>query len=56
MNNDIKYKLANAMKECMFSSPVEKITVKEICDTCGVTRQTFYRNFQDKYDLIKLVF
>ena len=46
MNNDIKYKLANAMKECMFSSPVEKITVKEICDTCGVTRQTFYRNFQ----------
>lgn len=52
MNNDIKYKLANAMKECMVSSPVEKITVKEICDTCGVTRQTFYRNFQDKYDLI----
>ena len=52
MNNDIKYKLANAMKECMFSSPVEKITVKEICDTCGVTRQTFYRNFQDNYDLI----
>ena len=52
MNNDIKYKLANAMNECMVSSPVEKITVKEICDTCGVTRQTFYRNFQDKYDLI----
>ena len=56
MNNDIKYKLANAMKECMFSSPVEKITVKEICDTCGVTRQTFYRNFQDKYDLINWYF
>ena len=35
MNNDIKYKLANAMNECMVSSPVEKITVKEICDTCG---------------------
>lgn len=56
MNNDIKYKLANAMKECMVSSPVEKITVKEICDTCGVTRQTFYRNFQDKYDLINWYF
>ena len=56
MNNNIKYKLANAMKECMFSSPVEKITVKEICDTCGVTRQTFYRNFQDKYDLINWYF
>lgn len=56
MNNDIKYKLANAMNECMVSSPVEKITVKEICDTCGVTRQTFYRNFQDKYDLINWYF
>lgn len=56
MNNDIKYKLANAMKECMVSSPVEKITVKEICDTFGVTRQTFYRNFQDKYDLINWYF
>ena len=29
MNNNIKYKLANAMKECMVSSPVEKITVKK---------------------------
>lgn len=56
MNNDIKYKLANAMKECMVSAPVEKITVKEIVDTCGVTRQTFYRNFQDKYDLINWYF
>ena len=56
MNNDIKYKLANAMKTCMLSSPVEKITVKEIADTCGVTRQTFYRNFQDKYDLINWYF
>ena len=56
MNNDIKYKLANAMKTCMLSSPVEKITVKEIAATCGVTRQTFYRNFQDKYDLINWYF
>ena len=56
MNNDIKYKLANAMKECMCSAPVEKITVKEIVDACGITRQTFYRNFQDKYDLINWYF
>ena len=56
MSNDIKYKLANAMKECMVSAPVEKITVKEIVDACGITRQTFYRNFQDKYDLINWYF
>lgn len=48
----MKYRLAEAMKECMRHSPVEKITVKEITETCGTARQTFYRNFQDKYDLI----
>ena len=35
---------------------VEKITVKEIVEVCGTTRQTFYRNFQDKYDLINWYF
>ena len=48
----VKYRLADAMKSCMKKAPVEKITVKEITEECGVTRQTFYRNFQDKYDLI----
>ena len=39
-NETIKYKLATAMKECMKSASVEKITVTEIVETCGVTRQT----------------
>lgn len=51
-----KYRLAEAMKICMKKAPVEKITVKEITEACGVTRQTFYRNFQDKYDLINWYF
>jgi AcrR family transcriptional regulator len=55
-NETIKYKLAAAMKECMKSTSVEKITVTEIVETCGVTRQTFYRNFKDKYDLINWYF
>lgn len=52
----MKYCLAEAMKRCMNKSPVEKITVKEIAEECGTTRQTFYRNFQDKYDLINWYF
>ena len=52
----VKYRLAEAMKECMKKAPVEKITVKEITEECGVTRQTFYRNFLDKYDLINWYF
>lgn len=51
-----KYKLAASMKECMKVSPVDKITVKNIVEGCGVTRQTFYRNFLDKYDLINWYF
>ena len=52
----MKYRLADAMKICMKKMPVEKITVEEIVEACGTTRQTFYRNFQDKYDLINWYF
>ena len=51
-----KYRLAESMKGCMKTTPVEEITVRQICEICGVTRQTFYRNFQDKYDLINWYF
>lgn len=51
-----KYRLAYAMKECMKTTYVENITVKQITEKCGLTRQTFYRNFLDKYDLINWYF
>lgn len=51
-----KYKLAGSVKECMKTTPVDKITVKDIVEGCGLTRQTFYRNFLDKYDLINWYF
>lgn len=51
-----KYKLAYSMKECMETTSVENITVKQIVENCGLTRQTFYRNFLDKYDLVNLYF
>ncbi len=31
-----KYRLAESMKECMKSTPVEEITVRQICEICGV--------------------
>ena len=51
-----KYRLARAMKECIQTTPVENITVKQITEKCELTRQTFYRNFLDKYDLINWYF
>lgn len=60
MNNSradkTKYKFADAMKVCMKQMPLEKITIKEIVDYCGATRQTFYRHFKDKYDLVNWYF
>lgn len=55
-NEKTKYKLANSIKECMKTTPVDRITVKNIVEGCDVTRQTFYRNFKDKYDLINWYF
>ena len=51
-----KYRLAQSMKECMKTTTVDNITVKQITENCGLTRQTFYRNFMDKFDLINWYF
>jgi len=32
-----------------------KITVKEICDTCPISRTTFYKYFKDSYDIIEYI-
>ncbi len=45
-------KLARAIKEEMEQASLDKITVTQIVERAGVTRQTFYRNFKDKYDLV----
>ncbi|MCI9136223.1 MAG: TetR family transcriptional regulator [Lachnospiraceae bacterium] len=44
------------MKKCMELTPVDDITVRQIVEGCNLTRQTFYRNFLDKYDLINWYF
>lgn len=51
-----KYKLAKALKVRMEKQPLDRITVAQIAETCDVTRQTFYRYFQDKYDLVNWYF
>ena len=49
-------KLARAIKEEMEHTSLDKITVTQIVERAGVTRQTFYRNFKDKYDLVNWIF
>ena len=55
-HDNMKYCLADALKRCMKQAPLEKITVSGIVEECGTTRQTFYRHFKDKYDLVNWYF
>lgn len=51
-----RYKLAESLKELMVHQPLDKITVTDIVENCDVSRQSFYRLFQDKYDLVNWYF
>jgi AcrR family transcriptional regulator len=54
MNTKLQFALS--IKQLMATKSLDKITVSSICDGCGLTRQTFYRNFKDKYDLVNWYF
>ena len=48
--------LAQALKELMKTSPLEKISVNDIVEHAGVGRNTFYYHFEDKFDLVNWYF
>jgi probable dihydroxyacetone kinase regulator len=55
MNNEInntKKKLADALKILMSEKALEKITIQDIVNLCGMNRRTFYYHFQDIYELL----
>ena len=45
-----------ALKQLMDQKPLEKITISELMDTCGMRRQHFYYYFTDIYDLLRWMF
>ena len=51
-----KRALAQAMKDLMAKQPFAKISVGDICETCGMNRKSFYYHFRDKYDLVNWIF
>ena len=44
--------IQTAFLELLRQKPVEKITVREICDKAEINRSTFYKHYQDCYDLL----
>lgn len=48
--------LGESIHELASKKAVDKITIKEIVENCGLSSATFYRHFQDKLDLIAWIF
>lgn len=53
MSQMTKNALADSLKALLELRPVDKITISDITDDCGVNRMTFYYHFQDIYDLLE---
>lgn len=48
--------LAMSLKSIMAEKPLNKITIREIVENCGLNRQTFYYHFKDIYDLLEWMY
>ncbi len=56
-NSNITEKaLAQSLKELGAQKILDKITVADITNHCGVNRQTFYYHFNDKYELLNWIY
>ena len=51
-----KKAIADTFVELCETNRVEKISVKQIIETAGIAKQTFYRYFNDKADLMNFVY
>lgn len=52
MFDHTKEALAASLKKVLETKPLDKITITDLTNDCGVNRQTFYYHFKDIYDLI----
>ena len=47
MSNVTKQALEASLKQLMQKKPLDKITIRDITDTCGISRMAFYYHFKD---------
>ena len=48
-----KKALSSAFKNALIQKPLSKITISELCKSCGLNRKTFYYHFEDVYALMR---
>ena len=53
MSQTTKRALEASLKKLLLQKPLNKITINDITEDCGVNRMTFYYHFKDIYDLVE---
>lgn len=53
MNQRTEAVLIGTFKELMLKKPMNKITVSELVEECGINRKTFYYHFEDIRDMLR---
>lgn len=53
MSQVTKRALEASLKHLLLKKPLDKITISDITEDCGINRMTFYYHFKDIYDLIE---
>lgn len=53
MSVDMKTAIAETFTKMLEKKSIDKITVKDLVNTCGISRQTFYYHFQDMMDVVE---
>lgn len=53
MSQITKRALEASLKNLLLKKPLERITINDIAEDCGINRMTFYYHFKDIYDLIE---
>lgn len=56
MANFTERELLNTLKELLKDKSLDRITVKELTDRCGISRNTFYYHYHDIYELVVAYF
>ena len=53
MSQTTKRALEASLKNLMLQKPLDKITINDIAEDCGISRMTFYYHFKDIYGCLQ---
>ena len=53
MSQTTKRALEDSLKRMLLKKSLDKITISDIAEDCGINRMTFYYHFKDIYDLVE---